>query len=793
MYPERRPYATTMEHTGYRDKPLAPIPKPPAHALEILNAETGYDSIVPVRGSVKSRGRGMMLDRNGATSSLTRGSDNWGASAAPNGLFDGDDNDPLAEQKLQNPFKFATKMYHGSQQAVLNTELRFKLEKLVKDWEDRMDKLRTLMVQYPFDCATVNARMLEGIRSYLTGYRCAEDLTLPAAHLVQNLKLHTSLTEIEQAEAVPRLQIDGVQYTLNSLLTSGHLIAPLEEYLEALKVLDQVACFVIEGSDSCEGSGTALVKETAPSKGAILPSRAAISLHERNHFNPGEYTLGELQKSQDFLQNMEAQVLEAKSRKDAAVYRREPIEALRNLHAQIDLSNEMLLLNKTRMELVVLYCDDVRCMRTDVAEKMEGAEGAAARLRSRCSALLSKVAHDMEVLQEAIRTTHDELSELERQEQEAEAAAQEALKGFQTEEKGYWEQIRDLLEQLSGAASRKVEFMMSHMSQRERRARAYVETFSRLKAEEEHSERLSGVQMFAQRWEQGSGIYQKYVEAFIPKLLKRLSAIEESANDLNQNESQDYVRRYEMFAYAAEEARAKRSVQADRMRLTQRSMQMNQECAIETLDPTVEQHAQRYAEAGRELEEVLAYIAYLETIQQERKEEIDPVLQSVLSHNQLTTTDPLELEKQELQRLVAESVQAERQNGKGADVGNADRAASDPVECNEVLAAAIKAEDGVSSNAVTATQSMKDANGALSVLTKSVIHPFLSARQQGITHEEVYVEKHQQLNEAELCAVETKMDRIRKNKLEQAEMSMRYQNADYIRTLLAANDPTCQI
>ncbi|CCW72094.1 unnamed protein product [Phytomonas sp. Hart1] len=790
MYPERRPYATTIEHAGYRDKPLAPIPRPPAHAIEMLNAEPGQDSLVPVRGAGKLMGRGSMLDRMRVNSALTRTADTLTVAPGPNGLFDSEDNDPLVEQKLQNPFKFATKHYHGSQQAVLNTELRFKLEKLVKDWEDRVDKLRTLMMQYPVDSAMINAHTLDGLRSYLTGYRCVEDFTLPASHLIQNLKLLTPMTVIEHAEAVPRLPLDSVQYALNSLLTSVHLIAPLEEYLESLQVLDQIACFSIENFDQSEGSGTALVKGTTGPRGRLLPSKAAVALHESNHFNPGEYALGELQKSHDFLQNMEAGVLDAKSRKDAAVYRRDPIEALRNLHAQIDLSNEMLLANKARMELVGLYYDDVRAMRAAVSTKLEGAESAAGKLRGHSAALLLKVGRDLAALQAAMGATHTQLGKLEAQDQEAELAAQEALKAFQAEEKGHWEQIRGLLDHLRDAAGRKVQFVMEHMSQRERRSRIYTETLARLKAEEEHSERLGELHILAQNWEHGAGVYKKYVEAFTPKLLKRLSAIEEAAEDLSQSESQDYVRRYEMFTYASEEARAKRSVQVDRMRLTQRSMQLNQECAIETLDPTMEQHAQRYAEAGRELEEVLAYITYLETIEQERKADIDPVLQSVLSHNQLTTTDPLQLDKQELLSLMAESAKAAQATQRSADVANADKARGGPGECNDVLNAVMKAEDREPREGVVSNQSISDSNRELSFFTKTVAHPFVSARQQGITHEEAYVEKHQRLAEVELCATEAKMDRISKTKLEQVELSMKYQNADYIRSLLAANDPT---
>lgn len=746
-YPQRRPYATTLNHSGYLAKPQTIGDfRPPTEALRILNSQIGYDA--PRNSRPRTAGGRLpelLSEQDSVSLSQQR-------QLADHSLFPDSNRslqDALSAAKLEGPFQFNANNYHSSQQSVLNAELRHKVDKFMADWGSKLAQLKKILDHYPTDGGMINYNTTEVLKAYFTAYRCTEDLTVPIQRLIDDFNLTTSQEDIQDIEAIPVLPFDNIGRSLDSLLTSDYLLAPLDQYASSLEVYDLIAQPEKEHRGDKDGIEH---DENGNVLGPVCPSTTAVVLHERFHYNPGEYSLKELSKSEKPLLEMETRVLTAKHRKEDAIDAMNPIEALRNLHAQVDYSNDLLLMNKARMALVALHAEDVRDMRASVVRVVEDANRAADMIRARVEELLPKIVSDMSRLREEIESTHNVLTTLEEKEAVAGKAMRDDMRAIDDKEKDLWSQMQRLMSQLLESAEHKTKLARRHMSLRETRSKEYCAVQQLLKAQEGHLEHLSECEDLVNRWQQGGDVYQRYVDAFIPKLLKRMNQIEEEDEDLSNREAQDYVRRYEMFTYGAEEARAKRSVQADRMRLTQRSMIRNQEVAEETLDPANEQHIQRFSEAGKELEEVLAYIDYIETIETDRRSEVEPVLRRVMAYNLYMQTDSLQIEQEEALRLDGEKTASANVNNDAAAKG--------------YVVAAVEAE--------------------AAPMAATIQHPYVTARMIGLSHMEGYVEMHLQLNNDELSATEEKADGIRRSKTELSRMADKYKNSDYIRSLLLA-------
>jgi len=670
-YPERRPYATTVSHSGYLDKPPKNGPlRLPSEALRILNSQIGMDA--PRNNRPRTAGGRLptISDRDMIELSEQR------QLANPCLFPDGDrtSDEAMKSAKLDDPFQFRANSYHTSQQSALNAELRNKVEKFMTEWSKKMTQFKLIVDHYPTDSAMTNYSSTEALKTYFEIYRCTEDLTVPIQKLIDDFNMITTLEDIEDIEAVPVLPLDNIRRSLDSLLTSQYLLAPLDQYATSLDVFDLIA----RPNDEHRGDKDGIERDEEGNElGPICPSTTGVSLHERFHYNPGEYSMKELRKSEGPILEMEARVLTAKKRKEEAIDDVNPIEALRCLHAQVDFSNDLLLMNKARMALVALHSEDVRAMRATVVRVIEDAKRAADMIRARVEELLPKLAQDIHRMQDEVKVSREHIGELEKKEVEANQAMRDGMRKIDDTEKDLWAQMQAIMSQLMESAEKKTKFAQRHMSMREARSKEYTAAQELLKAQEGHLEHLNGCEDLVNRWEQGREVYQRYVDAFIPKLLKRMNQLEEEDEDLNNREAQDYVRRYEMFTYGAEEARAKRAVQADRMRLTQRSMILNQQVAEETLDPTNSQHTQRFAEAGKELEEVCAYMSYIGTIEGDRRTEVEPVLRRVMAYNMHMQGDAPQLEQTEALRLQNGSDKESDKDAAAADGTVAAVAAAD--------------------------------------------------------------------------------------------------------------------
>lgn len=453
----------------------------------------------------------------------------------------------------------------------------------------------------------------------------------------------------------------------------------------------------------------------------------------------------------------------------------DPVTALRSLHAQVDFSNDLLLLYKARMAQLGMHTDDAQDFRREVVDLIDDARRAAQAVRVYTQKALPSVQHDIGLTASAIAASEKTLQDARAAEKVADTQMRAELTSMDGESRALWQEVVALLETIAEKARARTHHVQQCMSRREQRAKAFAQAEAMLKAQEAHRERLRQCEEALSRWDEMGDVYGKYVEACVPKLLKHLASVEDVDEDLAQREAEGYVAVFEQFVYAAEEARAKRRTQADRMRLLQRNVQLNQERAADTLDPDAATHAQRLADATRELDEVQLYLAYIDDIESERRAEVDPVLHRVLvRHAQAQASNVDARAKTSVETPTADPLAI----GEAAPNSTEDHLPSPSGAAAAAVVAA--APPSPPDNAAAANTEI----ASTTPTTATMAHPLVAAREVGLAHEVNYLSKQEQLTERELQELEGKMTGLRHSREELRALEAKYQNAEAIRALL---------
>lgn len=808
-YPEIRPYTNPVPRKGYCAKPKTAVPYPPTEALAILKSRVGFDvpsTARPLSGlGVRLPALESALD---GTTTTAAGSDVPITNPTLMLPADRSSNAALTEAKLEDPFAHRAHTYHNCQQAVLNAELRRAVEKFLADWKKKLEQLKVILNHYPGDCREMAAATLDAMKAYGSAYKCTEDLSVSTEELIEMFKLTCSKDEMDQIAKVSTINLEFLHRSLQALLNSPVSLAPLDQYAAMLEVFDRIAGVEVAEEEEGESRGTAaLVPEPHPEGGAevarvgsgsdqssssstsgesappLRPSTTAVVLHERFHFDPVEFTNKELKKMEKPILTMEERVFTAKERKEEAIEHLHPADALRHLHAQVDFSNDLLLMNKSRMLLVSMHQEDVREYRAEVIKVIESARCATELLRARVADLLPRVQNDLGVVQKAADDSRERILELEKEEQLAQEDMARGLRTYEVKELDLWSQMLQLMHSLQELSAEKRTFCAREMSAREKRGKVWSEACELLRAQETHADALEVTEATLHRWASCGEMYDKYVTDFEPKLITRVETLEEEDEALNRVESQDYVRRYELFTYGAEEARAKRVVQADRMRLQQRASYFDTKIVLETLDPNHDRHAEKIDEAEKELEEVLAYIEYIHNIEHDRREEIEPVLRKVLQYNRsIPRGDEKRIQFTDERLLRMDRGDQSTEEGTSASSTDVD---SEGKHVPIKGAGTAVGGTGFQSGALVTTGVLSSKKDKDAILPATMEHPQVTARLVGMAHEEAYTDKHQRLNDEELRAGEEKIGGIKKSKTELLALGVKYKNTAYVQAIAA--------
>ncbi|ORC86516.1 uncharacterized protein TM35_000271060 [Trypanosoma theileri] len=811
MYPERRPYASAVTHSGYLSRPVLP----PVDALRILNSTVGMD----VPRSLRQEAALSAPRPFSASKALpTRAIQLW--------------KPPTLESAT--PFTFKEKEYHNSQQIALNAQLNNAIEELFKTWHRKVRDLLLYLNAYPAQCATSNTLTTDALENYFQGYRSTDVPPMSEERLVQDFHLATTPDLLHAIQSAPTLQRDRIRRTLDTLLNAHHFLAPLEHYVEELEPLAGLALpdEPHEGNDGV-------------AQGPVWLSKAAVSLHEKFHYDPSEYTMKELRKTDAPIERLERRVLETKEQKERAIDNELPGDALHHLTTQVDLSNDLLLMNKARLELVQLYSNDVNELRSLVDTIIDDARRTVELLKGRIDRDLPLVKKDLETLHQDIQNTGEHINYLEKDDHDAKITARKDFRKIEDEEKDLWALLLQTMQKLVNISNEKDEFVKKQMRLREQRARDMALANELLKAQQMYYDRLRSCEESLWRWSDTAEVYDKYVEAYVPKLLKKVHDVEEASQTLYNREAQDYVRRYEMFEYAVEEGRATRQVHVDRLKTHQRSLLLDVERAASTLDPHLDKYQKEMNERQEELDEAQAYIGLVESLEQERRGEVEPILQHVISYNRTIQSQHAELEgTPERLQLRDKPASSTSTTQTAADVeahasasATTTAAIASPlvttgapslgVEATTTTTSSMiprKPEEerttptptttrqlarGADGEPIVAMTDVQDSvsfasappqTGALrlrqtgttmlsdNVMMATVAHPHVQARTVGINHEEAFVEKFRRFAENEQNAVEGAAAKIRQERQMVDKLSLKYDNADYLKMLFTSSE-----
>ncbi|EKF99297.1 hypothetical protein TCSYLVIO_009787 [Trypanosoma cruzi] len=768
MYPERRPYATAVRHSGYLSKPLLP----PVEALRILNSAVGMD----IPRSLRRECASTAADDSARKTYLrprTAGGPLSSLGAQRRGS-------PTLESA--KPFAFREKQYHNSQQVALNAQLSNAVEELFKLWHRKVRDLLNYLDAYPPQCATSSTMMEDAMEHYFQGYRFTQAPPVTMEQLAQDFKLGTTPDMLNEIQKSPALNTERIRRSLDSLLNARHFLAPLEQYVQELEDLASLAL----KDESCKVVDGVL-------RGAVWLSKAAVALHEKFHYDPFEYALKELRKSDLPIERLERRVLEKKEQKERAINEELPGEALNFLTSQVDLSNDLLLMNKARLDLVQLLSNDVREMKPLIDAVIKDARRSVELLKGRIERDLPLVKKDLESISHDTQNTEEHIKYLQKVDSDANKNAHKEFCKIEDDEKDLWALLLETMQKLVNISEEKDEFVKLQMRLREQRSRDMALALELLKAQNQYHECLRSCEESLWRWSSVAEVYETYVEAYVPKLLKKLNDAEEAEQLLYNHESQEYVRRYEMFEYAVEEGRATRQVHADRLRALQRSKRLDLERALATLDPHAEKYNKEVEDAQSRVEETEAYISLVGDLERERRSEVEPILQHVLSHNRTMLTQREALSSIE-QTLRLRDKSSEKNDASPADEMDVEEAGDVVGSTVTTAAAAALGSDGeplVTDTDFVGTSSFAFARpptstvgmhtGTDSMMLATVAHPHVQARTIGINHEEAFLERYRRFTDDEQRAVEASEAKIRQFRQDMDKLGLKYNNTDYVR------------
>lgn len=313
---------------------------------------------------------------------------------------------------------------------------------------------------------------------------------------------------------------------------------------------------------------------------------------------------------------------------------------------------------------------------------------------------------------------------------------------MELQEQGLWKQLCDTYFKLEKLTLDKKNFAWQRLLAKERSARQQMIERELIHAQERHISKLELLEDRLQTALRAAELFRSFASEFDGKLTDHLNRTHEELYELKRHEAAEYVRRYEAFAYAAEEARAKRQARLDSMALSRRTLEMDLESASATLDPNVKKYTEQRDLIVQQSADVATYLAYLAEIQQERK---DAVAESVAL-------------------IGVDTVMKSRPPTSGSGAGTTTKAVS-PLRLGSASQKSPNSTGGALPELLEASAAMEHADQE-EADEPNVVHPVTGARQAGIQHEESATQRAQDYVRQELAAIESRMSDIRRKRTE---------------------------
>jgi hypothetical protein len=378
-------------------------------------------------------------------------------------------------------------------------------------------------------------------------------------------------------------------------------------------------------------------------------------------------------------------------------------------------------LNAARVELVRLCASDVREYDVECRQLIETVSQISNNLRDKLDNMLEPIQKDLLDCKKdrelAKQSKADSASAFARETSEARMRYRE----MEARENSLWKLICNAFSELEEATLEKKHFIWNRMLAKERHSRQQLIETELIKTQDDHITRLQLCEDHLTAAAHAAKQFQLKVDEFDAKLQNHVQNMYEELRALELHEASEYVRRYELFAFGGEEARAKKQTRLDAINLSKRNMLMDIEAASVTLDPNAARYQIEVEEIDKEIEVLTNYLTYLSELEAARGEEVEPWA-----------------------RLVAAHVAAEHKTHR-------------------------KDIQGVSPHQGEEKDVRIDEEANSSDDDNDIPHPHIAAKQLGLIHEENVTVKAQDYVREELAAIENRMSDIRKTRAENEE------------------------
>lgn len=611
------------------------------------------------------------------------------------------------EARLDNPFDHRRNEYHTSQQTSLNAELRGNVERVTSEWERVVQTTRIQLDQLPERASAMNYMAYNGLTAYDEGYHCTEDLPMAEERLVTEFRYLCGVEMLKDIQALPPINVGSVGNALDSLLTSNKLLAHLDVLKKEISPLDAV--------------------------GEVDVSSSALALHEKFHYPVGEESRQELAKNIIPMQAMEDKLMAEKTLKELALESRDVPKAGECLINQVEISNELLKLNHIRMEIVQLLADDVAEFDRESVKLLETVQSISESLDERLDSILQPLQKDIENCTKDKQIAEQQLAANVAAFAKEQSDARMKFKEMEANEHKLWKQACDLLTELELATSDKKQFIWQRLLAKEKASRQQHIEMELIRSQENHLTRLQLCEDFIISAQRAAQQFATFKDTFDVNLRDRVCKHYDDLHNLQLRESSEYVRRFELFAFGAEEVRAKKQSRLDVMHLTQRNLLMDIDSAENTLDPFVAKYREEVKEIEEETTKIEQYMAYVQEMQDSRKAEVEPAT-----------------------KLVSTFVAQQKMQQKRLKLTPGSAAT-----CRSSLASPKALSDTVGTEANLSDIGGPDDSEMPELDDEEIVHPQIAARHLGLMHEEnVTLRAHDYVRE-ELAAIESRMSDIR--------------------------------
>lgn len=627
------------------------------------------------------------------------------------------------EAKLETPFDHRRTEFHTSQQDALNAQLRLATEKQVGEWERTVRATKGHIEQVLAKVNPSNRVTFNHVTSYEEGYHCTADLMISEDSVMseeeKQQRVKMAMPQLRHLQELPRVNSAEVGVTLDKLMYHPQRLQPLLAYVDPLKPVDLLANLDV--------------------------SLCSAALHEKLHYDPIQAGKEQLLASADATHQLEQQVMSSKAEKEGAVIAKDMARAGTALNRHVGVGNDLLIINERRMKMITLAEQDLHVYAGECAGVTDVAKDVSTRLVTKLNSMLQPVRQDLESCEKkreelvAKRLAH----QVEHRKECLEARHQ--FFEIDMAEHRLWTDILGKVEQAESLMVDKKRLVYARLVDEEKFSRQQLHDADTIRAYDDHLARLMLCEELLSAGMRAASQYDAYSATMDAMLRNRVSKLTDEITALKFGEAASYCRRYEIFAFGAEECRVTNQSRHDNLMRDHRSATIDLEHATSILDPDASKYRSKIDETAAASKDIATMIKLTQELHAARTTEVQPWISYVaasISKEQMRMK--LQIESTAVKQItIGKKLSSAASPGPAA--GRSAGGGEDPA-CTAVALAVPSEDDG----------------------SHHMPHPKVSAMEFGIKLEDKRTSAIKDFVQQEQSAVEGRMSDIRKTKNEMA-------------------------